>query len=266
MLDIKFIQENRDLVEKAIKDKKAQPVDLNEVLRLYEERKNAQNKLDETNHRRKVAADERNIEEGRRLKEETQALEERIASLGKEFIALMIKIPNVPSPDTPVGSDESGNKVLRQWGEKPAFNFEPRAHWDIGKMLDIIDTEKASEISGARFAYLKGDLALMQFALIQLAFKVLTDESILKSIIDEKGLSISAKPFIPVVPPVMMRSAVMNRMARLQPIDERYYFEKDDMVFVGSAEHTIGTLHMDEILTEESLPIRYIGYSTAFRR
>ncbi len=266
MLDIKFIQENRDLVEKAIKDKKAQPVDLNEVLRLYEERKNAQNKLDETNHRRKVAADERNIEEGRRLKEETQALEERIASLGKEFIALMIKIPNVPSPDTPVGSDESGNKVLRQWGEKPAFNFEPRAHWDIGMMLDIIDTEKASEISGARFAYLKGDLALMQFALIQLAFKVLTDESILKSIIDEKGLSISAKPFIPVVPPVMMRSAVMNRMARLQPIDERYYFEKDDMVFVGSAEHTIGPLHMDEILTEESLPIRYIGYSTAFRR
>ncbi|MBP9771602.1 MAG: serine--tRNA ligase, partial [Candidatus Pacebacteria bacterium] len=68
------------------------------------------------------------------------------------------------------------------------------------------------------------------------------------------------------VPPVMMRSAVMNRMARLQPIDERYYFEKDDMVFVGSAEHTIGPLHMDEILTEESLPIRYIGYSTAFRR
>jgi seryl-tRNA synthetase len=266
MLDIKFIQENRDIVEKAIRDKKAQPVDLDEVLRLYEERKKLQQELELLNGRRKAAADERNIEEGKRLKEEGQALEEKITTLGKEFIALMIKIPNVPSPDTPIGSDASGNKMLRQWGEKPKFDFEPKAHWDIGKELDIIDTEKAAEISGARFAYLKGDLALMQFALIQLAFATLTNKDILQKIAENSGVNTSDKAFVPIVPPVMMRSAVMNRMARLQPIEERYYFEKDDMVFVGSAEHTMGPLHMDETIIEERLPIRYLGYSTAFRR
>ena len=107
---------------------------------------------------------------------------------------------------------------------------------------------------------------MMQFALLQFALKVLTDEEVLKEIAARAGLKVSTKPFVPVIPPYMMKSAVMNRMARLNPIDERYYFEKDDMVFIGSAEHTLGPMHMDEIIAEEKLPIRYVGYSPAFRR
>jgi seryl-tRNA synthetase len=266
MLDIKFIRENKDIVAKAIRDKNAEPIDLDQVISLADERKDLQQKLGDINQARKIAADQRDIEKGRQLKEDVQKLEETLARVEKEFVALMIKIPNIPSPDTPVGPDESGNKVLRQWGEKRDFGFEPKAHWDLGKDLNIIDTDSAGEISGARFAYLMGDLVLMQFALVRLAFEILTNEETLKTIAEEAGITVNTKPFVPVLPPVMMKSAVMNRMARLQPIDERYYFEKDDIVLVGSAEHTLGPLYMDKILEEKDLPIRYVGYSTAFRR
>lgn len=266
MLDIKFIRENKDIVAKAIHDKRAEPVDLDALLKLHDERKSLQQKLEELSRQRKVAADARDIEGGKRLKEEAQPLEEAIEKAGKEFVALMIKLPNIPSPDTPVGPDESGNKVLRQWGEKPSFSFTPKAHWDLGKDLGVIDTESAAEISGARYTYLFGHLVLMQFALLKLAFDTLGNPEVLKTIAEEAGLSVDTKSFTPALPPVMMKSAVMNRMARLHPIDERYFFEKDDIVLVGSAEHTLGPLFMDKIIEEKDLPVRYVGYSTAFRR
>jgi len=267
MLDIKFIRENKDVVAKAIIDKKSEPVDLDRLIALADERKGLQQKISDLNQARNVAAAERNIEKGKELKEQLQQIEVDLVRVEKEFVALMIKVPNIPSPDTPVGPDESGNKVLRQWGERPAFTYEPKAHWDLGKELGIIDTESAGEVSGARFAYLLGDLVLMQFALIRLAFEVLTNPETLATIAEEAGLtSFNAKAFVPALPPVMMKSAVMNRMARLHPIDERYFFEKDDLVLIGSAEHTLGPLYMDKILEEKDLPIRYVGYSTSFRR
>ena len=254
------------MVEKAIKDKKAEPVGIDAILRLYEERKELRQKIEEVSRERKVAADARNVEEGKRLKDVLQPLGEKLAAVEKEFVQLMIKIPNIPSPDTPIGPDESANKVLRSWGEKPKFKFTPKEHWELGKELGVINTEKAGEISGPRFSYILGDLVHMQYALLKFGFETLTNEDTLKTIAEEAGLSISTKPFVPVLPPVMMKSAVMNRMARLQPIEERYFFEKDDIVLVGSAEHTLGPLHMDEIIDEKDLPIRYVGYSTAFRR
>ncbi|TSC69645.1 MAG: hypothetical protein G01um101470_1024, partial [Parcubacteria group bacterium Gr01-1014_70] len=200
------------------------------------------------------------------LKEKLRKIEERSQTAEKELMVLLYKIPNVPSADTPVGPDASSNRVIRAWGEKPQFSFAPKAHWDLGKDLGVIDSEKAADVSGARFTYLKGDLVLFQFALMQFAMEALTSKEKLQHIITEANLSVAADPFIPVLPPVLMRSDVMGRMARRDPIDERYYFEKDDMVFVGSAEHTLGPLHMDEILNEARLPVRYVGYSTAFRR
>jgi len=266
MLDIKFIKENRDIVEKAIKDKQVEPVDIDELLRLYEERKALRQQLDEINTDRNIAAKEQNIEEGKLLKEKAGTLEPKLQETEKAFVALMLKIPNIPSPDTPVGSDESANKVLRQWGETTKFSFKPKAHWDLGKDLGLIDSEKAAEVSGARFTYLKGDLVRLQFALLQFALETLSSEETLKIIAEEAGVKVDTTPFIPVIPPVFMRTAVMNRMARLHPMDDRYVFEKDDLVLIGSAEHTLGPLHMDEVIDESKLPIRYVGYSTAFRR
>jgi hypothetical protein len=185
MLDIKFIRENKDVVAKAIIDKKSQPVDLDRLIALADERKSLQQKISDLNQARNAAAAERNSEKGKELKEQLQQLEADLVRVEKEFVALMIKVPNIPSPDTPVGPDESGNKVLRQWGEKPAFTFEPKAHWDLGKELGIIDTESAGEVSGARFAYLLGDLVLMQFALIRLAFETLTNSETLATIAED---------------------------------------------------------------------------------
>lgn len=266
MLDIKFIRENPDVVKAAIQNKKTEAVDIDHLLALADSRKTLSQKLDDLNRARNDAQKNRDVDAGKRLKDEAVALETEYAAVEKEYVALMLKLPNIPSPDTPIGLTEDENKVLREVGEKPSFSFTPKPHWEVGEALDLIDQETAGEVSGARFTYIKGDLALMQFGLLNLSMSILTNEETLKGIADRAGLTVSTKPFIPVVPPYMMKSAVMNRMARLHPIDERYYFEKDDIVLVGSAEHTLGPMHMDETLPESALPIRYVGYSPAFRR
>lgn len=266
MLDIKFIKENKDIVLNAIKNKKGEDVDLDEVFALYEKRKELRNTISELNREKNEAAAARNVEAGRAVKEKLQAAEESLRTVEKDFVGLMAKIPNIPSPDTPIGDDESDNVVLRTVGEKPEFSFEPKPHWELGKELDIIDSERAAEISGARFTYIKGDLAMLQLAILHYTMSVLTSRDKLEQIAEGAGLSVDITPFTPMLPPVMMKSAVMNRMARLHPIEDRYYYEEDDLVFVGSAEHTLGPLHMDEVIEEKDLPIRYVGYSTAFRR
>lgn len=266
MLDITFIRENPDIVRAAIKNKNREGIDLDRILELADQRKKYATEISDINRKRNEAQAARDGEAGKRLKEELKAAEENYANLEKELVSLLVKIPNIPSADTPVGPDESSNKIIREWGEKKNFSFAPKAHWDLGKELGLIDSEKAAEISGARFTYLKGDLAMLQFALVDLVFKTLTSREELQKVISEAGITADPKPFVPVIPPVFMRSTVMNRMARLDPIEDRFYFEKDDLVLIGSAEHTMGPLHMDEVIGESRLPIRYIGYSTAFRR
>lgn len=266
MLDLQFIRDNVDIVKAAIQNKNKTGIDLDRLLVLADERKKVAGEISEINRQRNEAQQKRDAEAGKRLKDELKAAEDKYQEIEKELVAILIKVPNIPSADTPIGPDESGNVVVYEWGQKRAFDFAPKAHWDLGRDLGIIDSEKAADVSGARFTYIMGDLALVQFALVQLCMKVLTSREELSAIIKNKNLSISDKPFVPVIPPVMMRSQVMNRMARLDPIDERYYYQPDDLVFVGSAEHTMGPLHMDETIPEDKLPIRYIGYSTAFRR
>ncbi len=275
MLDIHFIRENADLVKDGAR-KKNVDVDIDRLLVVDEERKGLRQQLDEKKAEQnrmsstiqRAEGDEKTklIERMRHVKDGAVEVQERYEALTLEWEKLLLSIPNIPSPDTPVGPDESGNVVVRSWGERPQFAFAPKAHWDLGKELGVIDTEKAAEVSGARFNYIKGDLVLLQFALVSFTLKTLMSREILQQIASEAGLTIDPKPFIPVIPPVIMRAEVMGRMARLHPIDERYYFEKDGQVLIGSAEHTLGPLHMDEILENKDLPIRYVGYSSSFRR
>lgn len=265
MLDIKFIKENKDLVAEAIKNKK-RDVDLDELLRLSEERKVLHLKIDTLNQARNEAARTRDVENGTKLKKEAEGLEEEFKKIEKDYISMMLKVPNIYSPDTPIGEDESANKVLREWGDKPKFDFKPKEHYEIGEALGIIDTETATEISGPRFAYIKGDLALLQFALVQFCFEILTNKEKLEKIAQEAGLSIAVTPFTPVIPPVFVKSAVQNRMARFLTPEEHYMFPEDNTMLIGSAEHTLGPIYMDKVLEEKDLPIRLAGYSPAFRR
>ncbi|MSR87966.1 MAG: serine--tRNA ligase [Candidatus Zambryskibacteria bacterium] len=248
MLDIKFIRENKDLVGKAAKNKH-KDIDVDEILRVSDERKRLRTEVDSLNQQRKLAAQKRDSILGSQIKTDLDDLEKRYADIDKEFVSLMIKVPNIYSADTPVGKDENDNKVLRQWGDIPKFDFVPKEHDEIGKALGIIDTETAAEISGSRFSYIKGDLVLLQFAIIQFVMKLLV----------EKG-------FTPIIPPVFVKPAVQNRMARFLTPEDHYMFPNDDLMLIGSAEHTLGPIYMDKIIEEKDLPIRLVGYSTAFRR
>ncbi|MEK7506485.1 MAG: serine--tRNA ligase, partial [Patescibacteria group bacterium] len=269
MLDIKFIRQNPELVKKAAKDKQTQ-IDLDQLLALDERKRHVMTELEakraEQNKRSGEKPSPEEIEALKKFKDEIKILGEELGRAEEELNKLLWAVPNIPSADTPVGSDASANKVIRQWGKLPSFNFKPKEHWQLGKELDIIDTEKAAEVSGTRFSYLKGDLVFLEFALVQYALAALTDEDILKKIIKKAGLKIPAKPFVPVMPPVMIRPNVFQKMARLEPKEERYYVASDDIYLVGSAEHTLGPLHLGETIPENQLPIRYVGFSTAFRR
>jgi seryl-tRNA synthetase len=270
MLDIKFIRENPELIKEAAR-KKGVSVDVDMFLAVDERRRHVLQELEEKRAKQNALSKggpkaPTELEGLKKLKEEIKVLEEEIKLVEAEFETLMLKIPNIPSEDTPVGQGESENRVLREVGKPTAFDFKPKEHWELGLDLDVIDIERASKVSGARFAYLKGDLGLMQFALIQFALSIVTGESVLKKIIKKAGLTVKPKPFIPIVPPVFIKPEAMQKMARLEPKEERYYVPSDDLYLIGSAEHTLGAMHMDEILAEGELPLRYIGYSTAFRR
>ena len=266
MLDIKYIRANKEKVQQGAKDKGVD-VDIDRVLDLDEKRralivesegiKAQQNKLGKEN-----------IEQARELKVKFKGLEAQLDVIEKQYQDLLNKIPNVAFDDVPVGKDESENKVIRQEGKIPEFDFKPKEHLEIGESLDIIDVKTAAKVSGARFNYLKGGAAMLEFAIIQHTFATLTSPKIIKKIADSVGKGYSAKVFIPVVPPVMIRPEVMTRMARLsaEDKDERYHLVKDDLYLVGSAEHTLGPMHMDEIISEAELPLRYVGFSTSFRR
>ena len=265
MLDIKFIRENKDIVASAIKNKNRE-VDLDELLDLSDKRKTLKQEIDNINQKRSEAAKERDIDKGTQLKKELEMLESEFAEIDKKFIGLMSKVPNIPSLDTPIGPDESGNKVIRSSGEIPKFDFEPKEHDELGKALGVIDIETAGTVSGSRFAYIKGDLVLLQFALLQFCFNIFNNKEKLESIAKEANLSLDVTSFTPVLPPVFIRPAVQNRMARFMTPEEHYMFPEDDLMLVGSAEHTLGAVYMDKIIEEKDLPIRYVGYSTAFRR
>ncbi len=248
MLDIKFIRENPDIVKQAAKHKNSN-VDIDLVLELDEERRKLQGDLDGLNHKKKELAQARDIEGGKKLKVETARLEKELQALSFKLQDLLYRLPNIPTEDTPVGSDETGNQIVKTWGEKPVFDFTPKPHWELGEALGVIDNEKAAQVSGARFTYLKGDIALMEYALVNFAL----------SIIVKKGFKV-------VVPPIFIKPEVYMKMARLEPKEERYYLPADDLYLIGSAEHTLGPLHMDEILSEKDLPKKYVAFSPALRR
>jgi seryl-tRNA synthetase len=265
MLDIKFIRENPDIVKQAIINKKAK-ADVDRLLLVDSKRRKLIADIEALNQERGIAAKSKDIERGKLVKENLVSFENEFKAVEAEFSELMYQIPNIPSDDTPIGKDEDENKVIRQVGEAPQFDFQPKEHWQLGEELGVIDTETATAVSGTRFVYLKGDLALMEFALIQFVMQILTSRETLQSIIDKAELTVPATPFIPIVPPVMIRPEVYARMGRLEPRDERYHIPSDDIYLIGSAEHTLGPIHMDKTLAEKELPIRYIGFSTAFRR
>lgn len=259
MLDIDYIRENTEKVKEACKQKQ-EDVDIDKLLELDEERRSLKQEVDDLRHEQneltekveEAEEDEREeiIEDIKPLKEKLQGKEDEWKKVKKRWKDLMLQVPNVPASKVPEGESEEDNVVIDQWGEKPDFNFEPKDHLEIGRSLNLIDTERAAKVSGSRFAYLKNEAVLLQFALVNLSLAYLL----------EKG-------FTPVIPPVMLRPDAMEGLGYLeQGEDDMYFLDKDELFLAGTAEHPLAAMHSGEVLDEEDLPLRYVAFSPSFRR
>lgn len=273
MLDIQFIRENPGIVQEKSKQK-GYDVDVQQLLGFDAKRRELQQQVDELRRERNEIADsmkggkpsDEQIAKGREVKEKLADLEHRFASIDKEFTDLLKLVPNMPLDSVPVGATEAENVVVRKVGEQPKFDFEPKNHAIIAEAKGWLDKERATKIAGARFVYTKGDLVRLEFALWQYGMNVLGDEQILQQIIDDNNLRVSAKPFTPVLPPAVAKKAVFEATGRLNREEQTYKFEDEDLWMNASAEHTISPMYLGEILPENELPIRYVGYTTAFRK
>ncbi len=266
MLDVELLRNESDRVKSLIKTKNADPKMVDEFLRLDTEWRNLTKEADDLRALQNQLSKERKIEEAKANKEKIKATEEKITALENERMVVWKKIPNLPSEDTPIGADDSANGVVRVTGKPREFDFEPKDHLALGEKLGLIDTDTAAKVTGTRFGYIKGDLAILELALVQYATEILHNPAIVRSIAESAKSGYNSKPFLSVIPPVMIRPEVMDRMARLEPKEERYYIPSDDLYLVGSAEHTLGPMHMDQVIPESEFPLRYLGFSTAFRR
>lgn len=274
MLDINYIRDNRQKVEDAIKNK-GYTIDLDEILQLDDARKELSQKTDVLRQERNQISsqmkngqpDQALISRGKEIKQELSSLEEKLSSVESDFLAKLKTVPNVPCDDVPVGLSEDENEVAEVCGEPTKFNFEPKNHYEIGQARGWIDKERASKVTGARFAYIKGEMVSLQMAIVNFVMNSLSDEGVIKEICEANHLEhISTKPFTTVLPPLMLRTEMYDAMDRLEPRDDRYKIEGEELWLQGSAEHVLGSMHAGEIFAEQDLPVRYLGYATSFRQ
>ena len=251
MIDITRIREHSDEVKTALQHRGKDSAVVDAFLEIDTQWKNLLTDVEELRKLQKDLTKEQKRDEAKKNKEIIKEKTAQVSELEQKRYKLLVSIPNIPSPETPVGKDESENVEIEKVGTPPSFSFTPKDHVALGESLDIINLQKAAEVSGARFYYLKNEGALLEFALIQFAFSQLL----------QRG-------FQPVIPPVMIRPDVYEAIGRLteDQKEERYYLPSDDLYLIGSAEHTLAPLHMDETFLEKDLPKRYVGFSTCFRR
>jgi seryl-tRNA synthetase len=222
------------------------------LLPQVEEKRAEQNRVSDQIAEAKRAGDDASdaITAMRALAAEIKELDEELARVQSRLDDVLPALPNLPDPTAPPGETEDDAEVVREVGERPAFDFEPKDHLELGVELDVIDMESAAAVSGSRFAYVKRELVLVEFALVQFAMQKLV-----------------AQGFTPVVPPVLVREDALFWTGFL-PTDRAQIYEiaNDDLFLVGTSEVTLAALHYDDIVDESDLPLRYAGFSTCFRR
>ena len=273
MLDIRFIREHADDVQENAR-RKGYEVNIPQLLELDSSKRALQQKADELREKRNDISSKMKggrpspelIAEGKMIKEELGRLEVLLKEAEDRYLDSLKKVPNMALADVPVGATEDENVVAKKVGEPTQFDFVPKNHAQLAEDRQWIDKERAAKVAGSRFAYLKGDLVKLQFALIQFVMDKLSDQTFIDEVIRESNLQVSNKPFTPVLPPFMLRTELYDAMDRLEPRDDRYKIEDEDLWLQGSAEHVLGSMHADEIFNEDQLPVRYIGYATSFRR
>lgn len=250
MLDIKFIRENVDLVKEGVRNKNYEDKVIDDVLLKDASKRELQTKVESLKaEKNKLNRDQ--IDRAKEIKIELKELEQNLKQEDDALMELLSEIPNIPMKGVPVGKGEDGNVEIKKWGEPRKFDFEPKNHLDIGKQLGILDFETGAKVTGSQFYYLYGDGALLELALVQYAFNLLAKEG-----------------FLPVMTPDLAKSRYYlgTGYSPRGKEAQTYKIEDEDLGLIATAEVTLAGKHADEILSQNDLPIKYVGYSHCFRR
>jgi seryl-tRNA synthetase len=259
MIDIKFLRENPDVVRASQKARGEDDSIVEKVLAADEVRKLTLDQFEslraEQNLLSKSVASAKGdekaalLERAKVLAAKVKEADAKRAQAESEAKSLIMAISNVLDPQAPIGKEEDF-VVIEHVGKPRVFDFEPKDHVELGKLLGAIDTERGAKVAGSRSYYLTGVGAMLEFALVNFAIS-----------------SANKAGFTPVIPPVLVNSAAMEGTGFLgQAAENVYHLEKDDVYLVGTSEVPLAAMHMDEVLAVEKLPLRYAGYSTCFRR
>ena len=263
MLDIKFIRQNPDTVKDAMEKKgMGGEVDIDALLALDENRrsllqeveelKSLRNRVsEEVGQKKKRGEDTKDLTENMRLvSQKIKDLDARLAEIQAEIDERLLWIPNVPHPSAPVGPDETCNVEVKKWGTPRQFQFTPKAHWELGTDLGILDFERATKITGARFTVFQGIGARLVRAIIAFMIDLHTTEH----------------GYQEVLPPFMVNRDSMIGTGQLPKFEEdTFKLREQDYYLVPTAEVPVTNLHRDEILSAEDLPIYYVAYTPCFR-
>jgi seryl-tRNA synthetase len=261
MLDIRLLKEEPQIIKDMLEKRKLN-FPINELIALDKRRRELIAKMQQIKHKKNTISDciaikKKNnsdstaeYQEMKIIGKEILSLEEEQATVESRFKDLMMMLPNMVDESVPIGNDETENLVIKQREINKKLNFKPEDHIDISTRLGLIDLERAAKISGARFYFLKNQLVMMNQALIHFALKFLS----------EKGYTLAQ-------PPYMIRRGAMEGAVILGDFEDVIYkIEGDDLYLIGTSEHAIASMHMDEILDGKKLPIRYAGVSPCFRK
>ncbi|NLC12339.1 MAG: serine--tRNA ligase [Firmicutes bacterium] len=261
MLDLKFVRENPQLVEEAMRNK-GEEADLEEFLRLDEKRRSLLAKVEALKNKRNTVS--RQIGELKRKGQDAQELLAQMKEVAEEIRlidgavrevedkmqAILYYFPNIPDEDVPVGKDENDNVQVRSFGRPPEFSFTPKAHWELGESLGILDFPAAGKITGTRFALYRGAGARLERALINFMLDLHTKEH----------------GYTEIFPPFLVHRHSMIGTGQLPKFaEDAFKVEGTDYYLIPTAEVPVTNLHREEILPGEALPIKYVAYSACFR-
>ena len=262
MLDINIIRNDTDKVKEAIASKNDK-VDIDSLLELDSRRRELLNECEQLRHKRNITSKKISelkskkkeasdlIKEMKGVADNIRQLEADIKKVSEEVEYLLMRIPNIPAEDVPVGKNETANVEVRSWGEKKSFTFEPLPHWELGKTLGILDFERASKMTGTGFTLYKGAGARLERSLLNFMLDLHTKEH----------------GYEEVLPPFLVNRASMTGTGQLPKLeDDMYKITDDDLFLIPTAEVPVTNIHANEILDNKDLPIYYTAYTACFRR
>ena len=259
MLDIKFIRQNNEIVKEAARKKHVE-IDIDHLITLDDKRIKLSQQIEEARAQQNKASkdisilqdgEERTsrIEEMKILKESLQKKEEMLKPVMDEWQELMYRVPNVPDISVPEGNSDADNQEYKTWGEKTVFNFEPKDHIELLTNHNMLDLERGAKVHGFRGYFLLGMSVRLSFAIWQYAMDFFGN-----------------KGFVPLLPPIIVRERNLYGTGHLPNDIDDIYRTQDDDYLAGTAEVPVMGYHADEILNNEELPIKYIGFSPCYRR